>query len=103
MIRGLIIKPRKSPKEVEIENTLESLQSQVEGYIEIIRPINHLGVVLLVNEEGKIMKLPYNRYIQGNLIRGNILVLGEEDGEFISLTDSQISEYKKLYGSKSFI
>lgn len=103
MIKCLILRPKKTPKVIEIENTLEDLQKQVEGYIEILRPNNHIGVVLVVNEEGWLKKLPYNRYIQGQLIVGNILVIGEEDGDFISLTDKQIKEYKKLYGSKSFV
>lgn len=103
MIKCLILKPNKTPQVIEIENTLEEIQKQVEGYIEILRPNNHLGVVLVVNEEGRIKNLPYNRYVQGELIVGNILIVGEENGDFISLTDQQIKEYKKLYGSKSFV
>lgn len=103
MIKGLLILPKKSPKEIEIENSLESLQKEVEGYIELVRVSNHPGIAIIVNEEGRIKKMAYNRYVQGILLVGPILVFGEEDGELISLTDKQISEFKKLYGSKSFI
>lgn len=61
--------------------TLEELQEAVEGYIEII----HLDQynVMVVNEEGKLYRLPKNekasRLAHGEIIVGNVLVCtGEE-------------------------
>lgn len=57
---------------------LEELQPVVEGYIEIVRLRD--GRLMIVNEEGMLMKLPYNRIasqIAGQPIVGNVLVCDE--------------------------
>lgn len=57
---------------------LEELQPVVEGYIEIVRLRD--GRLMIVNEEGMLMKLPYNRIasqIARQPIVGNVLVCDE--------------------------
>lgn len=54
---------------------LKELQPVVEGYVEIVRLRD--GRIMVVNEEGMLMKLPYNRIasqIAGQPIVGNVLV-----------------------------
>ena len=89
---------------VEIENSLESLQSYVDGYIEVIRPFDDEDVVVILNEEGKIMNLPPNRMLfdeSGNvidIIAGDFLIAGfDEGGEFTSLNETQIRKYTKMF------
>lgn len=87
--------------EKEIENTLESLQNEVEGYIEIV----HLGsnYVIICNEEGRIKKLPYTLSIDfGNFnceaLYGNLILCKvNKRGNFISLKQSEIDFLMSLY------
>ena len=77
-IQVLIKKPGHEPVYREIENSLESLQSIVGGYIEAIRFNEYL---LICNEEGKLKNLPANILYRNDIIVGNIIVcrMGEED------------------------
>lgn len=102
MITGLLVEPGKLPKKISIENKLEELQKLVEGYIEFIY-INSDNVCLIVNEEGRIKNLPFNRYYKGEILVGNILVFGIKDDDLISLTEKQLTQYKLFFGTKSFI
>lgn len=76
-----------------IENTLKSLQEQVEGYIECFETPNH---TIICNEEGKIMDLEPNLLILANnrlveVLCGNLILCNtDKNGEFASLTDEEI-------------
>lgn len=76
-----------------IENTLKSLQEQVEGYIECFEIPNH---TIICNEEGKIMDLVPNLLIFANnrlieVLCGNLIICNtDENGEFASLTNKEI-------------
>ena len=41
--------------------TLEELQELVGGYVEIVYPPKHPGRVLVINENGKLTGLPFNK------------------------------------------
>ena len=79
-------------KPVEINNALEDLQAQVGGYIAVV-PLHHIypGLVMVVNEEGKIRQLPLNRKATRLLmdptdyIAGNALLLMTSGDEFAGL------------------
>ena len=62
-IKVLLLQPRKTPKPIEIENTLEAMQAVVGGDIEEYAPFDD-DVVLICNEEGKLRGLPLNRAIR---------------------------------------
>lgn len=98
-IRVLIVEPGKEPYEARIENTLGTLQSIVNGYIEMI-PMES-GVDLIINDEGKLMNLPFNRYITGNMLVGTIIVTGIKNGETISLSPELIEKYKKYFALRN--
>ena len=74
MIKGLLVEPYKLPKEVEIENTLEKLQSLVDGYIECVYLPKDSDVILICNDEGKINNMPLNRDIGYDIIAGPFLL-----------------------------
>lgn len=93
----------------EIDNSLESLQSIVGGYIEPLYAFERLDVALIMNEEGKLRQMPVNRVYErryrGNLIDwdvlvGDMFVIGAHDDEedFGSLTDYEISQVMELIG-----
>lgn len=102
-LRALLVKENELPVEVEIPNTLNSLQKQVEGYIEYYYIPDTEDAVIICNEEGKINGMGPNREVGRDIIFGPFLIVGDdyEQGETISLTDEQVSKYKKIFNEKS--
>ncbi len=76
-----------------ISDSLENLQKTVEGYVESLTISPKL--VMLCNEEGKIMNLPFNFNIPNDFIVGTVIICGRKDDE---LTDIPIdfAEWKKI-------
>ena len=58
-----------------ISARLENLQNTVGGYIETVPVIK--GVILICNEEGKLRDLEPNMWLNGDLIRGTIIICGQ--------------------------
>ena len=104
-IKGLLVEPYKLPKEIEIENTLDNLQSLVDGYIECVYLQNDNDVVLICNDEGKINNMTLNRDIGYDIIAGPFLIVGidYENADFKSLTEEQILKYKIKFDKNSII
>lgn len=102
-LRALLVKENELPVEVEIPNTLNSLQKQVEGYIEYYYIPDTEDSVIICNEEGKINGMGPNREVGRDIIFGTFLIVGDdyEQGETISLTDEQVSKYKEIFNEKS--
>lgn len=101
-IKCLYIKPYELPEEREIDKKLEAYQKLVKGYIECI---NLDDVVLICNDEGKINNMPLNRDIGFDIIAGPFLIVGDdyERGDFKSLTNEQILNYKTIFGKESIV
>lgn len=77
-------RPGELPRHVSISNNLKNLQKHVEGYIEVV-PMGD-GVVMICNEEGKLMGLPINFAYGLDLIVGNVIFCGaNEEGEFTNI------------------
>ena len=94
-IKVIIKEPNKPPQIIEIFNDLKSMQEIVKGYIEVVSFPTVKGVDLIVNEEGKLEKLPGNFFIPHyeDCVVGNCIMAGYNDeGDFISLTDKQIEK-----------
>lgn len=90
----MIIKPNEYPIIQEIENTLKSLQSIVGGFIE---PFGMEDAIAIVNEEGKILGLEPNRRYGNDILVGNIIIVGDGEEDFISLTEEQIEKYNEMF------
>ena len=77
-----------------ISNNPKVLQKHVEGYIETVTVAHNM--MIICNEEGRILGLPYNCRLCGIDFVGTIIIAGV-DGE--NLTDVPISfeNYKKLW------
>lgn len=103
-IKVLLIKPGKSPAEIEVEDTLEAQQKLVGGYIEMCMPFED-EVALICNEEGKICRLPMNRALRNEKGEVTDIVFGdfflcyapcESDG-FLSLPPDLMQKYKEKF------
>ena len=72
---------------IEIENTLEALQAAVGGYIETVR-LRVGDAVMIVNEEGLLLGLPYNTLASGfagRAIVGTAIIVGVNGEEFTDI------------------
>ena len=103
-MRVLVVEPYKLPYEKNIEDTLESLQKEVDGYIEYTHIEKETDVSIICNEEGIILGLEPNRLIgKDRGIFGTFLIVGIDlkSGEDIDLTEEQIENYKRKFNEKS--
>lgn len=112
-VEVLLVQPEKYPKKVSISRGLESLQKMVGGYISFTYPFKEdVGIVL--NDEGKLLGLPFNRALRdenGNpydIINGDFLVVGLTDDDISSLSPEltmtiQMRLQKKIFCRIVFI
>ena len=103
MIDVLIVEPHKLPYKKSIANDYKSMQKIVGGLIETVPLLEDNSVILICNEEGKILNLPLNRKIGYDIIAGTFIIADDDydNGEFISLTDEQMEKYKKRFDEHS--
>ena len=101
-ITVLMVEPRKAPVVTSLVNDLDSLQKAVsigaedQGLIEIIGIEE--GVLILCNEEGKLLGLEGNRRIGRDIIAGVFYVVGEtDDGDLDSLPQEKIQKYTERF------
>ena len=94
-IRVLIVEPHKEPRQIKIVHTLENLQKSVDGLIEYIELDYQTD--LICNEEGKLLNMELNRRLGNDIIAGTFLVVGQHNGDTISLSRKQIRKYKKRF------
>lgn len=82
-ISVLLKRPGQIPRHVNVSNRLEALQKNVDGRIETLTIAKDL--VVICNEEGKEIGLPYNCRICGVDFVGTILMAGVKGDEFDDL------------------
>lgn len=98
----LMVKPGEHPERVEIENSLESLQDAVGGYIQAVYPFDD-PIALICNEEGKLYHLPTNRGLRDehgeiyDIVVGNFLIVGLAGDNFGSLSPELMTRYEGLF------
>lgn len=79
-----------------IAGHLKNLQTHVEGYIETLTIQGDPKVVLIMNEEGKILGLPENfRIWDADVIRGTVVVCGVDGDDFADIPISR-QEWKAM-------
>ena len=76
-----------------ISARLENLQNTVGGYIETVPVIKR--VILICNEEGKLRDLEPNMWLNGDLIRGTIIICGQS-GEDISDIPITLQQWRNI-------
>ncbi len=75
----------------------------VGGFIQAVEPFEDPNVLLVCNEEDKLLGLPENRFLRNrngipyDIIHGTFFLAQGSGEEFCSLTDKQIQTYTRLY------
>jgi hypothetical protein len=98
-IRAVRVCPGALPELVEIEDTLSALQAEVGGWIEALGLGG--GIDAMVNEEGLLKNLPFNRYFATPygprpVVGTAILVSSDSEGNTIGLDDKQVDRIMKI-------
>lgn len=102
-ITVLVIEPERKPYVKEIDNTLESLQHEVGGYIQAVYPWDEICAALICDEESKLKSSPFNRALrdeQGNIydyIAGTFLIVGLGEENFVSLPPELITHFSEMF------
>ena len=111
MLRVILCKPGETAEVVEIEDELESMQDLVGGLIEPYDPFysendpRYKNVILVCNEEGKLMQMPLNRAIVDedgrvmDVIRGPFFLCYApvESERFLSIPPDLEEEFLRKY------
>ena len=110
-MRVLLVEPGKRPVLKEIDGSLKSMQEIVGGTIQAIYPFDE-PVVLICNDEGKLLGLPLNRALRDeegriyDVIAGTFFLCGapEDSDHLESIPDSLAGSYRKRFDApESFI
>jgi hypothetical protein len=89
-----------------IENTLQAKQEIVGGYIENVtigETEKGARIAAIINEEGKLIDLPFNKRLIGfkgaqDVLVGNIIISAYNmQGDYISLSDEECRQYIKQF------
>ena len=103
-ISVILVEPGRYPKLIEIEDTLEAMQSLVEGDIEEYMPFED-EVAIICNDEGKLLNLPPNRALRDcngaiyDIVAGTFFLCAAsaDSDRFESLTDEQAQTYMERF------
>ena len=88
LLKTVYVEPGRAPYEAEILDTLEAKQKAVEGYIELVYLRD--DIILIGNEESKLIGMPGNRRLEGgSVIAGPFFLLGDAGEDFRSLTEAE--------------
>lgn len=88
------------PEMIDIGNTLEALRAEVGGHIELFG--SHVcDGNFVVNEEGRLLDLPYNCTVEGRQLFGTIIYIGPLAGDFDDADPAAVKRYiaQATYGN----
>ena len=98
----LMVEPGKTPYETQIGDDLQSMQTAVGGYLEVVYPFEQ-PVVLVCNEDGKRDGLPLNRALRDSdgdiydIIAGNFFIAGLGKNELTDLPHELAEQFAERF------
>ena len=95
----LIVEPGKHPRLADIDDSLESLQKTVGGYIEAIYPFED-EIAIICDEESKLKSdTEWNRMLPEthDVIKGTFIIAGLGDEDFTDITPELAEKYKQRF------
>ena len=102
-MRVLLKEPGKDPRTMIIPNDLGTLQQLVDGYIEVHKLTD--GLVMIVNEEGKLKGLEPNFYVDRlkDTILGTAIFCGEDGEEFTDIDEYDLTVLQTFFSLDDII
>lgn len=104
-VKIVMKKVGEEPQVMKIKNTLEEKQKLVGGLIEVIPyPLDDEELLVVCNEEGKLLGQKPNAVFDLDYIAGDFFVIGDDykNGDFKSVTDKQIEKIIEDLSKRSF-
>lgn len=100
-LKILYKKVGQEPELLEINHTLDEMQNLVDGLIEVVPYKNN--ILLICNDEGKLLNMKANILFDNDCIAGNCFFVGDdyENASFKDLTDKQVKEIKEMLEQRS--
>ncbi len=98
----LVVEPEKKPYVKKIDNSLRSLQHEVDGNIQAVYPFEDAAGIIC-DEEGKLNGKTMNRALRDDtgeiydIVSGTFLIVGLGEENFTSLSKKQMEHYAKVY------
>ena len=96
-MRAIRKRPGQEPQIIDVENSLEALQREVDGWIEAVTFAEDACVIC--NEEGRIREEPFNVELMGILFFGTILIVGIDGENFTDLSDAGVELMMREMGA----
>ena len=101
-MKVLVVEPMKKPYIKEIDSSLEALQQEVGGYIQVVYPWAEM-CGLVCDDEAKLKGKELNRALRdedGNIydvVAGTFLIVGLGEDDFTSLAPEHIEQFQTLF------
>lgn len=96
-MKVVMVEPNKPAYVTEIWSDYKSLHNAVGGLIEPIYFLNERGVVMVGNEEAKLLGMAGNRRFPEGIVAGPFFICGDDGEDFCSLTDEQCEKYVRQF------
>lgn len=101
----LVVEPGCRPEVREIDGSLKTMQGIVGGLIQPVPLVGDPDVVLICNDEGRLLGLPLNRGLRDvagqiyDIVCGTFFICGAhaDCDHFIGLTPEQIERYREQF------
>ena len=101
-MKVLRVEQYKAPFVKEIDPGLESMQHEVDGWIQAVYPFED-PVAIICNEEGKLNGMELCRALRDengevyDVIAGPFLIVGCGEEDFDSLSEDMIGKYREIF------
>ena len=109
-MRVVMVEVGRKACEMELEDSLASMQRAVGGLIQVVYEPGGQDAALICNDEGKLLGLPLNRALRDengeiyDAIAGTFFICGApaDSENFTSLTDEQVAYWLKRFAKPEF-
>ena len=102
-MKVVMVEPNKPAYATEIGDDYKSIHNAVGGLIEPIYFLHERGVVMVGNEEAKLLGMEGNRRFEDGIVAGPFFICGDNGEDFCSLTDKQCEKYVRQFAEPESI
>ena len=96
-MKVVMVEPNKPAYTTEIGDGYKAIHDAVGGLIEPIYFLNESGVVMVGNEEAKVIGMEGNRRFPEGIVAGPFIICGDNGEDFCSLSDEQCEKYTQMF------